>query len=397
MNKEIIINFYELCEEYRNNLNINLRDFGSESEYLKFWVPSTDLKKSFCNLIDAMKESNKLNFKVFLNSKLNSVLDEKFLYKIESSIGKINIVNNNNDLHLDIKINIENYDEDFNTQYAPILKVNKKNIKENVEFVETNKEEINKNYIKEIVKISNLKDKNIEKNKILINTHLKVRQNILFTKEIEDLKICCIINKDNKTIVDSFHSVIYEGPKKILLDYFSNYLIGVHIIEAADHGSIYLEYCFRPCENKFSGGIIMSEYGGLIFSKISKIMRSILKDFKKDNDFINYVNKNYPKVGEKWKNLSSNEKRVIIEEQIYFFVNKYKIPFSELKFVGIEKNIRVFVEIGELINSETKYLMLFEDELKKIEKRIEVFTTEIKDSNKLRWKNAPKQSKIVNI
>ena len=46
-NKIIEIDFYELCEQYEKNLNIKLRDFGSDYEYLKFWVPDTDLKKRF--------------------------------------------------------------------------------------------------------------------------------------------------------------------------------------------------------------------------------------------------------------------------------------------------------------------------------------------------------------
>ena len=103
-NKIIEIDFYELCEQYEKNLNIKLRDFGSDYEYLKFWVPDTDLKKSFCNLIEALKEIKYFNFKVFLNSKKNHVIDENFLKSLEKNVGKINVSKNKNNLYANINI-----------------------------------------------------------------------------------------------------------------------------------------------------------------------------------------------------------------------------------------------------------------------------------------------------
>ena len=60
-----------------------------------------------------------------------------------------------------------------------------------------------------------------------------------------------------------------------------------------------------------------------------------------------------------------------------------------------DKSIRIYVQIGNEINQNQNQLMLLEDSLKKIEKRLEIFTTEIKDSNKLRWKNAPKSDTVL--
>ena len=122
-----------------------------------------------------------------------------------------------------------------------------------------------------------------------------------------------------------------------------------------------------------------------------KNVRKLVK-FLADNEYDNLVNRNYPKIGDYWKQLSKNEKDVIIQEQIYYFILNNKLSREDIVFIRIDRFIRVFVEINPNLKNKEKLLMSFESELKKIENRIEVFTEEIKDSNKLRWKNAPKSS-----
>ena len=42
----IKIDFNELINKYDTNLLDNLRGFGGNQEYLKFWVPGTTFKKA---------------------------------------------------------------------------------------------------------------------------------------------------------------------------------------------------------------------------------------------------------------------------------------------------------------------------------------------------------------
>ena len=53
------------------------------------------------------------------------------------------------------------------------------------------------------------------------------------------------------------------------------------------------------------------------------------------------------------------------------------------------------MQVDNKINQNQNQLMHLENSLKKFEKRLEIFTTEIKDSNKLRWKNAPKSDTVL--
>ena len=57
------INLKELIKNYDQNLLDNLRGFGNDDEFLKFWVPGTDDYQSFLNLLDALVETKILTVK----------------------------------------------------------------------------------------------------------------------------------------------------------------------------------------------------------------------------------------------------------------------------------------------------------------------------------------------
>ena len=155
-----------------------------------------------------------------------------------------------------------------------------------------------------------------------------------------------------------------------------------------------MEHKFRSDKNKFIGGIIMPERAGLIFLRINKINRDMLSSYRENNNYKNLINRNYPKISNYWMKLSKNEKNVKIQEQIYYFIINNKLSKEDINFIRLDRYIRVFVDINQNLDNKEGLLMSFENELKKIENRIEVFAEEIKDSNKLRWKNAPKSSII---
>lgn len=388
---KININFYKLNEEYQTNLNINLRDFGSEADYIKFWVPSTDLKKSFCNLIDALKETNNFEFIIHLDNSLSKEINVDYIKNIEKSIGNINIQKKNQDIYLDIKIDIENYDENFNTHFVLDSKVERK-IKENQEFINFENDEINSNYINKIKSLEEIQNKLYDDHLETINKIIKDKNIILIKKEVVNLKLYYLIDKTSNLLVEAYHNNSEKNLNQKLLNYYCNYIRGLDIIEVSDHSVIYLEYLLREKNNKFQGGIIMPGRGGLIFDKINSINRFILKYYRENNNYSNLSNRNYPKISSYWKNLTDNERCVKIDEQIHYFIMNNSLLKDNIKLVRIERHIRIFVEVSNDLDDKALLLMMLEDLFKELEGRLEIFTTEIKDSNKLRWKNAPKSS-----
>ena len=104
------INFKELISSYDQNLLDNLRGFGKDEEYLKFWVPGTDNYQSFLNLMDALIESKIFQFQISFQAVSR---EGDFFKKIDeilidiSNFNKINDdyeINLNNKKYLDFKI-----------------------------------------------------------------------------------------------------------------------------------------------------------------------------------------------------------------------------------------------------------------------------------------------------
>ena len=78
----IKIDLNDLLDNYNTNLLDNLRGFGSNEEYLKFYVPGTSSIKSFYNLIDALLEAKQLDFIIFYkeDSFEKKLTEEIFFY-----------------------------------------------------------------------------------------------------------------------------------------------------------------------------------------------------------------------------------------------------------------------------------------------------------------------------
>ena len=134
------INLKKLIKDYDQNLLDNLRGFGKDDEFLKFWVPGTGYFQSFLNLLDALIETKIFNFILIIE--INN--DDKQLYSnIENVLFKISDFDKNLEgkiLSINIKINKIKYDA--------YLK-NKKNKNSNIK-----EKEIDKTKKVEVLKIS---------------------------------------------------------------------------------------------------------------------------------------------------------------------------------------------------------------------------------------------------
>ena len=98
------INLKQLIKNYDQNLLDNLRGFGKNDEFLKFWVPGTNDYQSFLNLIDALVETKIYDVKIIIELKTN---DKEIIEKTEIFLLKISSfkkVVNKDSVHLIIKI-----------------------------------------------------------------------------------------------------------------------------------------------------------------------------------------------------------------------------------------------------------------------------------------------------
>jgi hypothetical protein len=126
----IKIDFNDLLDNYNTNLLDNLRGFGSNEEYLKFYVPGTSSIKSFYNLIDALLEAKQLDFIIFYKEdSFEKKLTEEIFFLLEKVSINEKIIENNF-INLKIKLDKILYKK-FQDKIKP--KVKEPDTKENIQ------------------------------------------------------------------------------------------------------------------------------------------------------------------------------------------------------------------------------------------------------------------------
>ena len=380
------INFQKLIENYDQNLLDNLRGFGKEDEYLKFWVPGTNEYQSFLNLIDALIETKLLKFKIIidLSSDQNKLLDE--IEKFLNNISKFEKTTEENYVNFIIEVQKPKYEK---------FLFNKKNLNKNIEFQNIDKTK-RVSISEQNTKIEPFYKKNLD----LISTKeffseisFKGEKNYYFQK-INNIEIALCIK--NQIIENLSHNINEENDLKKLFNIFFEIILKKNIQEAADHGVIYLEEKIRGYDKKnFSKGIILPDQAGSYFTLINKFIRKIFLNYENENNTKFDVNKNYYKVSIDWEKLSYDKKlkriNLVLDEFYKDFSNLSKESLSINK---IENNFKIYLNVDKdftKIQEKTNLLLNLEIKLKKIDNTLEVFVDEILDKNKLRLKNSPQK------
>ena len=84
------IDLKKLIKNYDQNLLDNLRGFGKDNDFLKFWVPGTDDYQSFLNLVDALIETQIFDVRIKI---LKNISEKSLVENIETFLLKISHFN----------------------------------------------------------------------------------------------------------------------------------------------------------------------------------------------------------------------------------------------------------------------------------------------------------------
>jgi len=384
----IRIDFDELINNYDTNLLDNLRGFGKNQEYLKYWVPGTSTQKSFQNLIDALAEAQYLD--IMLSFDYNSY-EVDFFNKAEMLLEKISIFQKereNNFIKFRIKLDINLYRQKQNENFS----ITNKEIEQKTDYkdrilVFKSKEKLEPIYKYGIEQIST-SDYYIEKNLDKKNS---------FIKEIEGIKLSFTI--ENKNIINLAHNCKEDTILKKLINIFFDICINQNIQEAANHSLIYLEEKIRLNNNRLiKKGIILPSHAGTYFDDLNIIIRQVFDEYK-NQELIEFgINKNYFKKSYHWINLEENKKITKINEIIFEILNNNNLNSNAASARSIESNFRINLEIDKsfkLLQEKKNLLLEIERKIKVLDETLEIFIEESLDKNKLRIKNSP-QTKLLN-
>jgi hypothetical protein len=381
-----IINFQNLISNYDQNLLNNLRGFGKEDEYLKFWVPGTDNYQSFLNLIDALIESQIYKFVINFDKDL---ITSNFINQIDELLENISIFSKKNKNQF-FEINLDE------GKYLEFKKINKKDIENEtkVEIDQTKSAKIEKNNenLISIYKgsLSRFLPNNyfIDKIEIKQNTYQEIFNQINLFFEIE-----------KNILVKIYHDSNYKTDIEKLINIFFDTIINKNIQEAADHGVIYLEQKLRLFDNtKVNPGIILPRQAGEYFNYLNSIIRKVFNAYKLKNNIKFDINKNYFATSQNWKLLAKECKLKKIDKILDIIKKENVLVESTSIFVNnIENHHKIYLSVDKNfsnLQSKKNVLLDIETRLKTLDESLEVFIEEILDKNKLRLKNSP-QSKII--
>jgi len=379
-NKYLEINYENILKKYKLELISKLRDFGDN--YLKLWVPDEeDTILSILNLIYSVNQSNYLNLVI----KIKNNKELKSIDKLFGNFCNCKITLNDNFS----KIVIDEIDEkkllDYTKSYTNKQKKNKVIKKYNSLKISNNKTLFNndflkKNYFKKTKNIYFLiNEKNFKKNHYdyiakfkYYKLGIKLRKNIIDKVEFSSK----IKNEFNIFLIEKFCKIIKKLPLQ----------------EAYEHGVIKLEYSLRPKSiYKKIQGIIPAYVLKNEFIICKKLINSIWKKYLIDNP---NVNKNLYNLNPKksWLKLDQSDKIKKINKSIQAFEKIIKIQ-NLIKFEKLNYHTKLTVGFNNKSKRYDKSTILLELEKfirDKIDKRIEVFYKEVKDINKLRLSNLPK-------
>ena len=388
----IKIDFNDLLDNYNTNLLDNLRGFGRNEEYLKFYVPGTSSIKSFYNLIDAFVECQQLEFVIFYKQ---DSFEKKTINEINIFLEKISInkkIIKNNFINLEITIDKILYKNFIDKKKYKIKEGNSNNIKQNkIEvkdkiFVYKSEKKIEQSYLNNIYKIL---ANNYFSKKIIDHENL-------FLGRIDGFEVKFVI--ENKIITQVFHDCENDKILKKLLDIFFDICINKNIQEAAEHSVIYLEEKIRiENDQLIKSGIILPSHAGTYFDSLNLIIRQVFNEFVKKNEIKFGINKNYFKKSYHWVNLSEEAKIQKIDLVLNEISQKYGLINQSIIVQSIDSNFKVNLGVDKDFKDlqlKKNILLEIEIKIKKLDDTLEVFVDEVLDKNKLRLKNSP-QTKLL--
>ncbi|MDC0533563.1 hypothetical protein OAO09_02240 [Candidatus Pelagibacter sp.] len=385
----IEINLDNLINNYEKDLLTKLRGFTNEHKYIEYWVPGTSKIDSLFNLVNSLFESKEFRFNIVINKKDDEVVN--YIMDFNNKIGQLKKTKSKDHFLISFDLDKNKFDDFFKKKISSsIYKTKKIFNKTKVVNKPIEKELINEDFKESI--------KNLDLKKFKNNIKKDVVNCIQYTKEILGNKIHIFIDKSDHLVKYAFHDFEKVTHEALVVDIFLEKIINKSIQECADHSVIYLEHDLRPkiVEEKVKG-IILPHVGGKIFQILNDLIRQTYAQCKFDLNFSDKINKEFTQLSSRWSLLDLSKKENLINEVLKNHVLKeLNLGENDIVLSRIEIGFRIILELSNNFRNRQKeenMLLKVEKILhKKIDERLELFTMEIKDQNKLRIKNSPQKN-----
>lgn len=378
-----ILDYSELVARYETGLIENLRNFGFQTEYLDLWVPDEDLTRSLVNLFDAAAEAGRKSLAVRIPTSALTLLKQAGLPKLAAQRGQLTIEETGETAILRM---------DDLSLAAPVASASSQTVRsaaENAPRLATlaredeparQPERLSAPY-RQTLSSAATNNSAPAPSSGLASAHAT----------IDGLELEALIDPQTHVIIAMKASGARNAVAESLIAVLAGICEGLPVLEAADHGSIRLEFLLRGDSERPRAGIVIPETVDPAFRFTTALLRALLSNYRQITGFRGRENAFNTVPGPLWMQADEDRRRALLAQT--FAAGGFSV--EDVNVVAIEYDVRVVVGLdGLLAKNPAKAIVALERCIKKnLDDRLELFLAEVKDSNKLRRLSEPKSVK----
>lgn len=380
-----VLDYADLVARYEAGLVDNLRSFGFQTDYLDLWVPDENLSRSLLNLFDAAAEAGHKSLAVRISAEAAADLKLAKLTDQAASRGQVQFEANGGSVILritDLHVAATPTRADraaVSAQASAAARTSAVETAGRAEAALRQPTALSQPYASNLASATGNAPA------------VPVPPNVVHASAgIDGLVLEADINPADH-VIRAMRATGARG--RIACDLIAattQLCQGLPILEAADHGAIRLEYLLRGDSARPCPGILVPETIESAFHFVSALLRAVLADYRQKSGFKSKTNTFDVMPGPAWMQASDAERRTLLQRA--FAAGGF--PAEDVIVVAIEYDVRVVVSLGGgLSGSPASVTADLERCVKKhADGRLELFLTEVKDSNKLRRLSEPKSS-----
>ena len=189
------------------------------------------------------------------------------------------------------------------------------------------------------------------------------------------------------TITAAAHEGATQRPDRAVMDTLCSILPGLTVQEASDHAAIRVERLLRADGERPVAGIVLPENADPIFVRPAHLLRELSREYACSTGYAPGRNTFTLRPSTAWLELSRESKLERVQAALDEAAPAAGLTTGDVRVVDIEHHLRATVAFSERVEVARKpgALMSLERSLQQsLEPRLQLFSVELKDANKLR-------------
>ena len=372
-----ILDYADLVARYETGLVDNLRSFGFQTEYLDLWVPDEDLTRSLLNLFNAAAEVGQHNLTIRIPAGALNELKEAGLPALAAKHGQLSIDDGKDGAILRITgLRVVTLTSPGAASAMPSAKsvdsqatIASQQIRP--DEAPRQPESLSEPYAGAL--------KAAGKSEFPASDHPDL---VRARAEIDGFVLEAAIDPKDHVIQGLTSNGARNAMLGDLLAVLSHICRGLPVLEAADHGAIRLEYLLRGHAPRPRPGIVIPETVEPAFRFVSTLLRALLADYRGKTGYRDKTNTYDTMPDSRWLQADDAARRAQLAEAF----SRAGFQLADVIIVAIEFDVRVVISLNETaVKDPAHALAILERHMKHfVDGRLELFLSELKDTNKLR-------------